>query len=274
MALGELVFAFGRIVATAVAGDLKSILVNIATMEDPEEAPLEADVSEREPMYGLPGFYCRPLPPDDDAAVPGHCEVVSIRVGDELIPYGYRDLRINAKTNPASGELGLAHYGGGFISLKLSNNDDGTAIGIYAPRGTDGAHMISLDPDEDNSHVVLMHEAGQSVTLTKEGSVVLANAAGDAFIEVHSGGISLNGNSAITGALRELSVGNPVAAEGLMMSVGMLAWITQVTTFLAVLAPLVNAPVGPMNSLGPGSVVLPTAAPKASTIAKASEAAV
>lgn len=281
--LSELSFALGYIAATAVKGAANAVLGNLVmldTVEDDEEAETSPD----EPLYGPIGFYFRPDAPVKAADATGirpegRPEVVAVRLGDRVLPLTYRDLRLSSQVDPDEGEGGLAHYGGGFISLKWNTSEDGTSIVIYAPRkdstGTPiKASAISIDSEEANAHVCLMHEYGHSLTLTKEGKIVLANKVGDAYLEVNDDGCTINGNFAVKGAVRDLSVGNPATAEGLMMSADMLSWITQVNAFLAVLGPLFNAPPGNVQSGGPGTVIVPTAVPKASTIAKASQNAV
>jgi hypothetical protein len=196
MAFGELLVAFGRVVATSLEGAANSILADIRVLEDEAEAPDDFDSSELEALLLPPGFYCRPLGPNfagPGVEAEGECEVVALRAGDELVPVGYRDLRINAKTNPDEGELGLAHYAGGFLSFKLTGDADGTAVALYSPRGSDGAHVISMDPDASNSHVVILHEAGQSITLNADGQVVIVSPDGANVIEVGDDSVKVNG---------------------------------------------------------------------------------
>lgn len=273
--LGDLTLALGRVVTSKVAGTAKAILGNLASL-DKDEDDAEAETSSDEPLYGTLGFYFRPEPPVsvEDATgnnPEGAAEFVGMRVGGRIYPYGYRDLRLNAKLNPDEGEVGLVQYRGGFISMKTNDSATGTNIMLYAVDNTSGgdpdkAHAISMETEPTNSHISLMHGEGQSITLTKEAKIIIANAPGDAFLEVNANGLVLNGNTAIKGALLGIDVGNPVSSEGLMMSADLLTWITQANVLFAALVAAIGNPIP--------TIVAPTATPKASTIAKASETAV
>src|SRR3990167_6189613 len=168
MPYGSLLVAIGRVTATAVKGALKSIVANLAFLEDLEKATDEADASSSEPMWGPPGFYCRPMPPvlkkDATPLSPeGACEVLALRMGDQMLPCAYRELRINAGVNPAEGALGLAHYGGGFAELGWNATKDGTNVTLYGLRKTAGgapdkASIISIDTATANASIALVHE--------------------------------------------------------------------------------------------------------------------
>lgn len=269
--------AFGRIVASTLRGAAKSLLVNLSFLGEDES---DAQGVHDQPMFsGTPGFYARPKPPVTAAAATpaspaGHCEVVGLRFADEVIPVAYRDLRLSARANPKEGELGVVQYQGGFILLKDNADGTGTDITIYAvrrfPDGTaDKAHVLSFDTTTGNSSITLTHETGATITLTKEGKAVVVSPNGEAYVEVKNSGVVVNGaNVAITGGAM-LGGADPATGEDVMLSTQLLAWIGQVNAFLAVLAPLFNAPPGPVVSGGPGTVVPPTAAPAAATMVKA-----
>lgn len=279
MAFGELMIAFGRVVTTALEGAANSILADMRVLEDDEQAPDGFDSSELEAMLLPPGFYARPLPPNFNGSAvetPGECEVVALRVGDELVPVGYRDLRINAKTNPDVGELGVAHYGGGFLSFKLTDGNDGTAVALYSPRGSSGAHVLSMDPDSANSHVVILHESGASITLNKDGQVVVLSPNGANLLEVGDDGVKLNGaevrmvGSVVLGTETNPAVDTSVQA--LVKEDEFDTWRAQVDAALTALATHVH----PGVTAGPGStgpvagVTAPSAVPEytANVVAK------
>lgn len=260
MAFGELLVAFGRIVSTSLEGAANAILADLRVLEDDAEAPDDFDGSELEAMLLPPGYFCRPLEPDFDGPaveVPGECEVVALRAGDELVPVGFRDLRINAKTNPDEGELGIAHYGGGFASFKLTPNNDGTAIVLYSPRGTDGAHVISMDPDDGNSHVVILHEAGQSITLNADGLVVIASPDGANVLEVGDDSVKLNGaevrmvGSVVLGAETDPTV--DLSVQALAKEDELDAWIGEVNAWIAATKTLLETTGLPVAGGGGGT---------------------
>jgi hypothetical protein len=201
---GTLNTVWAKVITTRLAGALKSVLASLELLDD-------ADISHDEPMMGVPGFFCRPRPPvakeDETGLDPeGACEAVALRVGDQTIPIAYRDLRLSSVVNPKEGELGLAHYGGGFVSLKLNTDEDGTNIVLYAPRknssGTvTNASCVSIDSTDGNQHICLLHESGASITLTKEGKILLMNKTGNAYVEINDDGIFLNGNCYLNGSV-------------------------------------------------------------------------
>ena len=201
---GALDIVWGKVMTSRLAGTLKSVLVSLELLD-------AEDVSHDEPMMGVPGFFCRPRPPvskeDETGLNPeGACEAVAIRVADQTIPIAYRDLRLSYVVNPNEGELGLAHYGGGFISLKLNTDEDGTNIVLYASRKDSSgavvkASVISMDSTDGNQSVSIQHEYGQLITMTKEGKILLSNKVGDAYIELNDDGIFLNGNCYLNGSV-------------------------------------------------------------------------
>lgn len=281
--LSDLALALGRVAATRVGDTLKAILGNLVTLDEYED-DAEAETSKDEPLYGTLGFYFRPEPPvsadDADGNHPeGAAEFVGMRLGDRIIPTAYRDLRINAKLNPDEGEVGLAQYRGGFISLKTNDSDTGTSIVAYAvdndSSGTpDKAHALVMDSEPTNSCISLMHAEGQSITMTKEGLIVLANAAGDHYLSIESDKIVLNGKSIsiVGGAMMGSS--NPADGDFVMLATALLAWIVEINANMGKIAGALNGGgVGnPVLSLGPpptGLVFPAVAVPVPSSKAKA-----
>jgi len=205
MAIGEFLLAIGKVAASSLSEEAKAILLNLSFLEGLGSTP---DTSELEPMLGPPGFYCRPKPPvtkDQATGIDpeGHAEVVGVRMGDQVVPLGFRDLRLNAQLNPKVGEVGLIGYGGGFICIKDNDDGNGSSIALYAMRkksdgSPDKQSAVSIDTTAANAHVSIVHEAGQSFTMTKDGHIVMANAAGDASIILKDDGqILLNGTAIV-----------------------------------------------------------------------------
>jgi len=264
--LTDLAIAFGRIIATEARGALKSILGNLELLE-------QDDSSSDEPLYFVPGYYCRPMPPVEEGSgsgldPEGACEVVAVRVGDEVVPLAYRDLRLNSQVNPDEGELGLAHYGGGFISLKWNADTDGTNIMIYASRKDSSgmvvkASSISLDSADGNQHVSIMHEKGQSITLTEDEQVVIANKDGDAYLAVGgSDGVVVNSEKIAAAGAVMLGDKDPTSGEFVMLSAQLLAWITEANTAFAAIAAAATLNPNP-------TITAPTSVPVAATKVKA-----
>ncbi len=194
----------GKLITTSLKGTRRAVVANVEGIDE--------ETANDQPMYGAIGLVCRPLSEDANGAA----EVLSARMEDGLRPFAGRDVRLNGKVNPKDGEVCLVGYGGGFISLKMNATADGTDVMIYAPRpAASKASCISMDTSAANSHVAIMHDSGVSITLTKEKKIVLANAAGDAYIEIGDDGIVLNGNVRVSGAMVVGGVGGlPVMLSG------------------------------------------------------------
>lgn len=209
--LTELSVAFGRVVVTSLLGSLKTVVGTLELIAGSEEGGEEAERSEEEPLYGLPGFYFRPKPQvkSENATPnnpPGECEVVAVRLDDRAFPLAYLDRRIAAKLNPKEGEVGVAQYQGGFVALKDNATADGTDVTIYAVHNDgsgvpDKAHLVQLDSTTANSSITLLHSFGHAISLDKDGNIVLRNKDSDTSVVVKQDGtvvinaanISLNG---------------------------------------------------------------------------------
>jgi hypothetical protein len=207
--LTEMALGFGRALASQLQGASNAVLLSLKFLEDFDD-PESGESSPAEPMYTGLGLYGRPLPPVSATAATldspeGECEVLAWKQEDRAYAFAYRDLRISAKANPAEGEVGIAQYQGGFISLAPNTDEDGTTITIYAPRNVSGvataASVITLDSTDGNQQITLMHEKGQSVCLTAEDKIVLMNKTGTAYIEINNDGIFLNGNCYLNGSV-------------------------------------------------------------------------
>ena len=237
----ELFVALGRVISSSLSGLSNAILGNLISLEGVEDDE-EGETSAEEPLYSSLGIYGRPAPPiktgEGSGNTPeGSAEFVGLRVGDRVYPIAYRDLRLLAKVNPKEGEVGLVQYQGGFISLKENDSGDGTSIVIYAVRNDgsgnpDKASVISIDTTPANSSIAIVHEAGQSYTMNKDGGQVMMNIAGDALLEVNDDGITINAAStAITGACHA-GADNPATADFVALGTLMTAELAAIATAL------------------------------------------
>jgi hypothetical protein len=269
-------FSFGKVKSTEIGTLKRGIGVRMEFLEgntddEPEESGLE-------PMLGPPGFFCRPKPPVAAAAATGcnpegHCEVVGARVGDEVVPLGFQDLRLNALVNPKEGELGLVGYNGGFISLKDNDNANGTNIMIYALRRTAGgvadkASCISIDSTSGAQAICITHELGQSIMLTKDGDIMLVAKNGSNWIQVGDAqGVVLSADKlALAGGVmlgdKDPATGDFVALAALVLSeLGKIATALNGHTH--------TAPAGGGATTAPIGAPIYTASSVAATMAKA-----
>jgi len=192
----------GRILATSITSTARAILANIGSLGN-DDTDEQGDVANDQPMFTAPGLYCRPLGrvKEEDATglnPAGVCEVVFIRSADEAYPVGFRDDRLSRVPNPIPGEVGLAQYQGGFISLRPNADGDGTNFMLYGARKDSSgevvsASSISIETASATPQILMQHELGQTLVLNKDGGVVLANAANDAYVEVKPVGVTING---------------------------------------------------------------------------------
>lgn len=269
MAIGlvDRLFAFGRIVASKVSGKANAVLVNLTMFDDAGEGLEEDEAPEEaaeEPFFGTAGVYCRPDAPTSD----GYCEVMALRLADGARPVAARDLRLNARVNPKEGELGLAHYGGGFVSLKWNDDHKGTTLTAMAPvlkpgsggvlGDVDKSHSLTMDTAASNNAIVLAHMEGMSITMI-DGELTLSGSKKN-WIRIDQAEILLNGVVKLFGGV---VAGNPQTALEVALAPPLLAWTTEVQTALIKIAALLNAP-GPVQG-APGAVTPPVAVPTIAT---------
>lgn len=275
--LTEFAFAFGRIIATRLAGASRAILANIAVLEGKETG--QEDGSANEPLFGQIGFFGRPLAPvkaaDATGLKPkGEAEVFAVRVGDQVQPLAGRDLRLNAKVNPKDGEFGIVQYAGGFISIGFdeAGAGKGTTLVMYAPRNNDAgvptaAHDFQMDTTPGNESITLMHLQGHNIALTHQGKILL-QAAAASFIEVNSAKILLNAAEVVMAGGALLGTSNPASADFLVKYTAFAAWAATVTAAVNAMAAAFNAvpagmPVLAVPVTPAGGAAVPTTLTKA-----------
>jgi hypothetical protein len=95
---------------------------------------------------------------------------------------------------------------------------------------------IIIDPS--NESIRLIHGDGMAI-LMENGNVIIRNGAGNAYIQIHSGGIVINGNVKLVGGL---DIGGSVART-LVTGEGLAAALTTIVSTLnaAPAAPVTNA---------------------------------
>lgn len=151
----DYIATFAKIISTQVKGAKKAILAAIQG----SGSGLEGDVGEssaEETTYGQVGILARPLPENSGGAT----EAVCLRIADGLIPIACRDLRLsNAIPEMESGQFSMAHYGGGFITVKgLDSTNAQTLIQLKT-----GPALITLDPTATGTVSIGDSNTAQSV---------------------------------------------------------------------------------------------------------------
>lgn len=229
------VVAFCRLVTTSVSAATKAVLANL-DLGDPgtdEDLGAVAEQSTEVPFYGALGVVARPRPATKD----GQADAVCTRAGDAFVPIAARDLRLNAQfPSPKEGTIALVGYGGGFHSIEDTPQHTSMHV-IYVPYAYTGttpgkAHAIILDPTTGNETISIVHGDGMSVLLGS-GGVVVKNAAGDAYVEVSAGGVTINGNTVVNGGA---TIGSPTGALPAAVAPSVIGYLSALESLLSTIA--------------------------------------
>jgi len=205
------------------------------------------------------GFLGRPSDGDGD----GSCQALYFYEGDQLHVIPTQDSRTLAKL-PALKKGGSAQYSsdGQFGSFDPETH----TWTLYIPTDFDDAgtatkaHLLQIGKDTNSKRCfTLLHADGPAITCLEGGkkSIVIKNAASNAYVEVNDDGITLNGKLTIKGGLTSQE-GAAVAAVARAAEVQ--AWAASVVTTLGQIAAYINA-------IAPGTVTPPV--PLAASVASA-----
>lgn len=192
-------FAYVKIVASSLSDKAKAVLVNVSAFGDGDgdEDP-DAEGSPDEPLWGALGVVSRPRKPSAD----GHAEAIAARSENGLRPIAARDLRVNkARGNVNEGAVGIAGYGGAFVSIDDAPSGGGSIVTVYAPYAFDGSGVpakaltISLDTTKGGESIVVAHASGAAVVMTTTGELVLRSDTGKASIILKGDAVTINGGT-------------------------------------------------------------------------------
>lgn len=193
------------------------------------------------------GFFSRPRDPEldtngePDPAKSGGALYLYLGQKIHVLPVG--DPRASVLIPKATkGSTGLYSATGAFLLLD-GKEGDGSAT-LYAPYNFSGttpqnAHLLQLDVP--NNQVVLRHGDGGGIVVTPS-SASLHNNGGDAYVEVTSSGVTLNGNTVVNGGM---TIGSPTAAVPVALAPYLLAYLEGLEQALNVLAVAVDAKLTP-----------------------------
>lgn len=211
-----------NVTGSTVAGPHNAVLVggggSVAGFDDDD-----GEIAQDAEAYGAPGIVFRPRPPEDvdtpDGTVTVGAEAMGARTGDGLVPMAWRDLRWNrAFPAPKAGTVALVGYGGGFLSMDDTDSKCGDQKAniqvIYCPyafnNGVAGkAHAIIMDPEEEA--ITIVHGAGQSILMQKDGSIRMQSPDGQNFIQVADGQVTISGVQVVLKA-GAVIIGDPVGS--------------------------------------------------------------
>lgn len=251
--LANWTIAHARAAASRVLGTAKAVLVNLES--------LVGDSSTDEAFFGTLGVVARPKGPvaqkDATGLNPkGECEVICVKNEDGLQPIAARDLRINARANPAEGEVMLVGYDGGFVSIKVASNGQGSQVVLLAP-ALDGSgaittsHALVLDPGTQNA-VSLVHRSGHGLLLTSGGNAIVKNADGSVYVQASASALTLNGNTQVVGGM-VVSPGTPTP-QPVLLATDALTYFAQNTAYLAAIATAITGLGGTVAGTPPAAV--------------------
>lgn len=222
---------------------------------------VEGSGRQLEPLQPL-GLYARPDDPDavGGVATNGSGALFGF-LGDDGFVMPTTDPRTIGKV-PQVKKGGTVLYNGRGCFLHMDGETGATMLYVPYANGTK-AMVVSIDVSPGGQeNIQIRHGDGHGVSLLGSGEVAINNRAGDAGIVIDDSGITLNGNVKLVGGL---VAGNVAAAEPVMLSTQLLAWIGQANAAFAAIAAAAGQPTNP-------TVTAPVAAPVASTVVSASVA--
>lgn len=212
------VVEFVKVISSGLSGPSSAVHANVTgiagftldadgAITGEDESDAAGEQAHEQDLYQALGIIGRPLPPEGDAFL----EALGLRTADGLVPFAYRDLRINravnpggAGTTPREGQLLFAGYGGAFLSHAMTAGNVGSKRGNistwYVPHAFDGsgvpqkAHAITIDPTPGNSSISIAHASGLFIALTEDagaGPGIVASVDGGTFLRMSAGELTL-----------------------------------------------------------------------------------
>jgi len=209
------VMGFAKVVGSSFSDKAVEMLLDLGGIGADDDPGAEADETrDKQEIYTALGVFGRPR--DPDTADPDlFAEVLAARVGDGLVPIGFRDPRIlewvnkgsSPPTTPKKGQTGIGGYGGAFLSFETIDQS-GMPVNIaalYVPYARNGsgvpqkAHLITLDPTAGNESIGLVHGEGFAVLMSNL-ELMLRGGDQNTFLSMKPGTITANAtNISLTG---------------------------------------------------------------------------
>lgn len=165
------------------------------------EGIVEGDKPEEMELWGAPGIVFRPRPPENVQGSDGKtyevgCEAKTVQAGDRVMPFSWRDLRLNkAFPAPKPGTTALVGYGGGFLSFDDVDTPSGKAsmLTAYVPYEFDSSGVptkaLAIIADPSQESVALIQGDGAAVVLGPSG--ITARADGSTWLSLGPGSCSI-----------------------------------------------------------------------------------
>lgn len=202
------------------------------------EGTVGGETCLRTAFYASPGVVFRPRSPETVNGADGQSyslstEALAARLGDNLVPLAWRDLRWNkAFPSPRPGTIAYCGYGGGFLCFDDAINGASSLATLYVPYGGKCLSIV-LDPEKESIKIV--HGDGMAIILEK-GNILFRAAGGAAYQQISANGHVLNGNTKVMGGL---DVGGG-ASEPVALAPATLALFTAISGVVAALATIID----------------------------------
>lgn len=169
---------------------------------------------------------------------------------------------------PQVSKGGTCLYNGTGAFTTLGGQDEKGSAMTYVPYvqdGTDKAMTVSIDvATAGQQNIQIIHGDGHSVKILADGSIVISNKTGSAFVIVDNDSVKIAGNVTLVGGT---VVGNSPTAQPVMLAPDLMTWIGQVNAALAACAAVSGATTS--GAVFP-TVAAPTAVPVLTTLLSAS----
>jgi hypothetical protein len=230
-------FVFNRLFSILYAVTSKlgvaspSVLLNLTA----DDADPDAESSAEEAVWSP--VLVRPRDKDAD----GLAEMIAVRGEDCFHVLALRDLRLTTAAGQlAKGSVRLPGYGGGFVSIDDRPDQESSILTAYTPYANKTkAHAVILDTSEGNEAISVVHGAGHAILLTPDGTIIMKNKAGDAFLGVSDSGVLMSGDMKLG---NNLVVGDPTAAQNVAIATPLIAVLATLQPIIAGLPAAPSAP--------------------------------
>lgn len=221
-------------------------------------------------LHSVHGLYSRMNDPDTDGAgnATKGCTVLYGMEGGRGHAWLCSDPRAIVNI-PQVQKGGVVLYGGPNATPSFFNVDGKTgSITLYVPYEISGgtpAKSMSIEINVDvpgQESITIVHGSGMAVTM-RQGSLILKNASGSAYLELNDGGGVLNGNWAVAGSL---ATGAVAAALPVASAISTVAAIAALEAQVAAISAALTAIFTPPPAIT-GAIALPLWTPAISAVA-------
>ena len=161
----------------------------------------DGELGDDQETYGALGVLARPPDPETIGGKDYRAEGIAVRTEDGLVPFAWRDLRLDRHfpNGIPKGSVRVVGYGGAFTALDSEGEgvDRVDTETFYVPfdwnpatETYDKAHAIIIQPNAEDG-ITLTHADGFQVALTDDG-VLMRTPDDTTFIQMRAGEITFS----------------------------------------------------------------------------------